>query len=125
MADLLKDIEKALNLSHLQIEILYWLHRETKWAEKEYGEVNHWGILWTFTQKKRFKKHSDQSISRSLLRLETRGLLVRNNHLTNRVRTCNSDSSPSRTTCVRLTVAGRELTEFMTRLKSAYLNHHG
>lgn len=124
-SDFLKTIERALNLSPLQIEILGWLYRQTVWAEKKFGQINHWGILWTFARRKRYKKQSYQSISRSLLRLEARGLLVRNNHQASLVRTCYSDPAPTRTTCVRLTVAGREMTEFISRLKSVYINRSG
>jgi DNA-binding MarR family transcriptional regulator len=108
-------IETVLNLSELQIRILLWLYDTTVYVEQELGFIFPWGIQWTFSQNENMGEYSDQALSRSLQRLESRGLLVRSNHLRDEVRISPYDPPPSRTTSVKLTVIGREVAELIIR----------
>jgi hypothetical protein len=125
MANKPVDIETVLNLSELQIRILLWLHDTTEYVEQELGFMFIWGARWTFSQDENLEEYSDQAISRSLQRLESRGFLLRSNYIRDELRNSPSDVPPSRTTAVRFTAIGREVAELIARCHEPDPNHSG
>jgi len=67
------------------------------------------------------------SVSRALRRLEMRSLVIRNNQRgpgsrTKRSRMSLEEPSPKRTDCLKLTEAGRELAERLTKIPPEFVN---
>jgi hypothetical protein len=113
------DIGLALNLSDLQIRILVWSYVMTAAVEQSLGWLFIWGIKWEFSQDDIHGEYSDQAVSRALRRLESRGLLVRSNHLRGQIRSSASDPPPTRTTAIKLTPVGRDVAQLITKCVSA------
>lgn len=105
-------------LSRLQRYLLLWTLEQTEWKEAHGSrEVVFWGVAyypsriwpgWTKSQR--------VAASRALVRLEQRGLVVRDNPSTTllvghgalgRARRSTNEPAPKRATTVRLTEAGR------------------
>ena len=103
-------------LSEQQESILVWLLKTTKRARVEYRSFAEcWGIEWQ--RRTRITRHrpgtSTPSVSRSLRRLEERGLILRQNDVsgTGGSRRSIADPAPTRTTCVVLTTEGVRIAE--------------
>src|SRR5262245_39139959 len=62
-----------------------------------------------------FGRCRQASISRSLRRLEARGLVCRGNHVS-------GEGTKHRTTCVRLTPAGAEVAAWLTKRAASFVN---
>jgi DNA-binding MarR family transcriptional regulator len=118
-------IETVLNLSELQIRIILWLYDTTVIIEEGLGFIFIWGVRWTFSQDENLEEYSDQAVSRSLQRLESRGFLLRSNYFHGELRTSPSDAPPSRTTTVKFTAIGREVAELIARSHKPDPNHSG
>jgi DNA-binding MarR family transcriptional regulator len=105
------DIDKAMSkLSRLQREILKWLLNETEYTEangNDYArnELCHWGVKWNPGRWHYDWTRSDSaSWSRTLQRLEIRGLILRTNQC----------SRGKRATHIKLTEVGREVAKRLT-----------
>jgi hypothetical protein len=118
-------IETVLNLSELQIRILLWLYDTTVMIEEQLGFCFIWGTRWEFSQDENLGEYSDQAISRSLQRLESRGFLLRSNYLRGELRNSPLDNPPSRTTSVKFTAIGREVAELIAKAQNPDPNHSG
>jgi hypothetical protein len=105
-----EELERALNLSSLQIEILHWLLMATEHFEKT-DSLGPYGILWKDYPVSREGQASNdrRAVSRSLIRLEARGLLLRMDYRTQRARLSHADAQPKQTTSVKLTRMGHNL----------------
>lgn len=114
------NIGLALNLSDLQIRILVWSYVMTAAVEQSLGWLFIWGIKWEFSQEENQGEYSDQAVSRALRRLESRGFLVRSNHLRGQIRSSASDPPPTRTTAIKLTPVGREVAALIAKCVSVF-----
>lgn len=107
-------------LSQYQKRILQWVLEQTEWYEtngNEFlrGEVAHWGVSWHDGVRRTNAENA--SLSRSLCRLEERGLVQRRNHVSGDPHgTIGWDGHErhTRTTHVRLTKVGREVAKRLT-----------
>ena len=102
--------EKALNLSPLQSAILEWLHSSISYWERR-GQTSPVGVRWKDYPVRRAGKPGNDSraVSRALLRLEERGLVIRMDYRTGIIRRSIDDPPPAVTTSVNLTQIGRQV----------------
>lgn len=117
-------------LSVDQVETIIWLYNATKWYLEsgnltEFGKIsiNLWGVPWRPAKENReygygFTRGDSAVWSRSLKRLEDRGLLLRINDISGSpdgpaVRQSKEDPPPRRTTRVKITPLGLEVAEIL------------
>jgi DNA-binding MarR family transcriptional regulator len=99
--------KNAVRLSEQQRRILVWL---LKWDNSE----RYWGVKWKTGTTTRVR---DASLSRALRRLEQRGYVKRQNQVSG-----DDPEYKHRTTHVKLTDAGRELIEGLTKGHVPFVN---